>query len=493
MSLLNINVFPPLKRRFLLLRVYGVSLGIVGVYIIVNLFAVYQSRLIFFVAFGGIFLAGYGLVKANKFLPFCSHLYIVCSYLLITLTVTRNGGLAAPGIVWFLVCPLIAYLILPATWAVVWLMIAIGTLAAFYFFPETLVLEPFREGRHMYLVTFSLFFFFVHAITRLFFNEVRKGAAEQETLNELLKVKQHDLEVSQKDLIHQHELLKKAESRAVARSRKLGFYLDQLLEVNRMEELHAGNLVYAIQAIQQFLIRTMDLENVAVWHLHEDRISLMLIGSKGDEETMRLPLRLTSEDFPDAYQILECGALVVTSKSDPTIQQLHVCFPNSEDDSLIACPYFMEGTFAGFFCCRSKSREWSEEDVIFTRAISDTLQQVFKSYQRKRQQELLSEKQRQIEYLNGSLEQKVLERTEELNAMNKQLLDFAFINAHEIRGPVCRLLGLRNLLSLTGKPEEIIDLAKLMGTSIQELDEITRKATQLLEQATKRDEGTKES
>jgi signal transduction histidine kinase len=147
---------------------------------------------------------------------------------------------------------------------------------------------------------------------------------------------------------------------------------------------------------------------------------------------------------------------------------------------MIDCPYFIEGKFAGFFSCRAVNRKWSAEDMIFIRAICNMLPLAFKSHHRKRQQTLLESKQRQIEELNDSLEKKVTERTAELKFRNEQLTDFAFINAHEIRGPICRLLGLRNLLMLTKNPEEIIALRDYMTSSIDELDAITRKANELL-------------
>jgi hypothetical protein len=150
-------------------------------------------------------------------------------------------------------------------------------------------------------------------------------------------------------------------------------------------------------------------------------------------------------------------------------------------DSLIACPYFLEGKFGGFISGSANAREWLQEDIIFIGAMSDNISLAFKSHFRKLQQQLLEEKQREITEINASLERKVEERTGQLNLRNKQLMDFSFTNAHHIRGPICRLLGLQNLLAATRDVDEIVTVAGFMRASICDLDEITRKTSRELD------------
>jgi len=170
-----------------------------------------------------------------------------------------------------------------------------------------------------------------------------------------------------------------------------------------------------------------------------------------------------------------------TPRDTTGLQKLNQHFRRQNSTAaMIACPYFIEGKFAGFFTCHADNRQWTAEDVIFVRAISDALPLAFKSHERKNQQLLLEKRQQLITELNESLEQKVVERTVKLKMMNEQLLNFAFINSHNIRGPICRLLGLRNLLMLTTDPRELVTLREYLSTSIEELDDITRKASKLL-------------
>ena len=67
---------------------------------------------------------------------------------------------------------------------------------------------------------------------------------------------------------------------------------------------------------------------------------------------------------------------------------------------------------------------------------------------------------RQMEDLNKNLESKVSERTRQLKLHSDKLLRYAFINAHQLRGPFCRVKGLimlRNAISRPTGEEELIN------------------------------------
>jgi hypothetical protein len=95
-------------------------------------------------------------------------------------------------------------------------------------------------------------------------------------------------------------------------------------------------------------------------------------------------------------------------------------------------------------------------------------------------QRLIEQKAKEIEEVNHSLEQKVADRTLELNNMNSKLTDIAFTNAHIIRGPICRLVGLKNLIPLVKDEHEKNQIMTYLQASIEELDLITRKTSEQL-------------
>src|SRR5690606_10288477 len=96
--------------------------------------------------------------------------------------------------------------------------------------------------------------------------------------------------------------------------------------------------------------------------------------------------------------------------------------------------------------------------------------------------EMMDQRNMELERVKHSLEERVVERTTVLQQLNEELIDqntkleqFAFITAHNIRGPVARIQGLINLLH-TGD-EEVV---KLLDTSAKDLDEVISDLSKVL-------------
>lgn len=82
--------------------------------------------------------------------------------------------------------------------------------------------------------------------------------------------------------------------------------------------------------------------------------------------------------------------------------------------------------------------------------------------------------------LNSHLEQTIKERTGKIQIQNEALLKYSYANAHHLRGPVARLLGLANLSKIkTGlSSDEIIER---MEEQAREIDEVVKQINKDLE------------
>ncbi|WNB17063.1 ligand-binding sensor domain-containing protein [Marivirga arenosa] len=94
-------------------------------------------------------------------------------------------------------------------------------------------------------------------------------------------------------------------------------------------------------------------------------------------------------------------------------------------------------------------------------------------------EELISQSE-EIATNNERLEEIVQDRTRKLREQNDRLSKYAFMNSHELRGPICRMIGLLNLLKLSQQTEyeKILSLIQETG---KELDIITRHINKLLD------------
>jgi signal transduction histidine kinase len=82
----------------------------------------------------------------------------------------------------------------------------------------------------------------------------------------------------------------------------------------------------------------------------------------------------------------------------------------------------------------------------------------------------------ELKSLNNHLEDKVVERTNELQLKNEKLAEYTFINGHQLRAPVATMLGLCNLLEYAQEvsdKEEIISKVKgeveILNITIKEI------------------------
>jgi tetratricopeptide (TPR) repeat protein len=86
----------------------------------------------------------------------------------------------------------------------------------------------------------------------------------------------------------------------------------------------------------------------------------------------------------------------------------------------------------------------------------------------------VSEQNEEISMINDSLEKEVQRRTEKIRQQNEKLIEYAFFNAHRVRGPLARILGLTMLIDRDLPPEEVKDLNEKIKVSAQELDTVVR-------------------
>ena len=116
-----------------------------------------------------------------------------------------------------------------------------------------------------------------------------------------------------------------------------------------------------------------------------------------------------------------------------------------------------------------KSRRQLEETIAKLKELNDQLYS---------QSEELTSKKNELENLNVNLESVFAERSREINLRNEELSEYAYVNAHLLRAPLARVLGLTNLLEHSGALEHsTISAIKFQA---EETDSIVRKINKVL-------------
>jgi len=114
----------------------------------------------------------------------------------------------------------------------------------------------------------------------------------------------------------------------------------------------------------------------------------------------------------------------------------------------------------------------SRYDTINSALHNANLQLSEKANEIEAQNEELIQSQENLAAMNHNLEQLVMDRTAKVQAQNEMLLRYTYTNAHHLRGPVARLLGLVNLYRM--EPEEAVFFFEKVEDQAKEIDAVVR-------------------
>jgi hypothetical protein len=101
--------------------------------------------------------------------------------------------------------------------------------------------------------------------------------------------------------------------------------------------------------------------------------------------------------------------------------------------------------------------------------------------QLKDQHEEISAINTKLEEYNQHLEERVHERTIELEAKNRGLTEYAFINSHLLRGPLSRILGLLHLLQISEVSPKEREIVRHLCSASKELDEVVARINKAID------------
>lgn len=96
-----------------------------------------------------------------------------------------------------------------------------------------------------------------------------------------------------------------------------------------------------------------------------------------------------------------------------------------------------------------------------------------KSQEIEAQNEELLQAHESLNSMNATLERAVMERTEKIRSQNEVLIKFSYTNAHHLRGPVARLLGLARIWKLESRPDPGFFLGQVEAQAL-EIDAVIR-------------------
>lgn len=126
-------------------------------------------------------------------------------------------------------------------------------------------------------------------------------------------------------------------------------------------------------------------------------------------------------------------------------------------------------------------------NVFFTGALLFFIMYVFKTGYERTQKKLLEQndmmlqQKEEIEGINNNLAQIIVDSTQKMKDQEARITKFAYINAHKVRSPLARIIGLLNLISLENNKATVFeDYLPILRSNADELNDQLQEVSQTL-------------
>lgn len=123
-------------------------------------------------------------------------------------------------------------------------------------------------------------------------------------------------------------------------------------------------------------------------------------------------------------------------------------------------------------------------NIFFTASLILLVMYIFKNgYERNQgrleeQHQMMVHQKEEIEGINNNLEQIIVDRTQRLKDQESKITQAAYINAHKVRSPLARIMGLLNLIALEkDRPGTCEEYLPALRSNAEELNEILREVS----------------
>jgi C4-dicarboxylate-specific signal transduction histidine kinase len=274
--------------------------------------------------------------------------------------------------------------------------------------------------------------------------------------------------------------------RTKQRNRILQEHLKTLVEFSKSKVVNFGSVADATREIARLTAHSLGVSRISIWNYDEDARTItsnacydLASGQFLENTTLDLKAVPNYENAIKTKRIIEANDARTDVETrefkDSYLVPLNI-------HSMLDVTFSRDGQLDGLICCEQQGspRKWKSEDIIFVSSVADIISLAYRTVQRREYERRLKTQAKEIIRMNEGLEQRVKERTEELQSRNHQLTEYAFINSHLLRSPVSKILGLIGLMEVdkTSDPQVMIDHLR---TSCNELDNIVTKITSTLD------------
>jgi PAS domain S-box-containing protein len=242
--------------------------------------------------------------------------------------------------------------------------------------------------------------------------------------------------------------------------------------------LLTGDIHKGYQLITENAANVMGVERASIWLLQNDQQELYcadiysVVDSTHNSGTV-----LRSEDFPTYFKSLKEGRAIAADDAvtDPRTYEFAGSYLRPlQIMSMLDAPIWASGKLTGVICHEHTKtpRRWMDHEVSFAGELADQVTQVILNAEQKKAEEALKQ-------LNRDLEQRVKERTEEIQKILKNKDDFINQLGHDLKNPLGPLINLLPILEKHSTREQDKEMFEVVYRNVQYMKDLVQKTLEL--------------
>ncbi|HNY77873.1 MAG: ATP-binding protein [Sedimentisphaerales bacterium] len=250
-------------------------------------------------------------------------------------------------------------------------------------------------------------------------NEQLEGRVAERTM---------ELTAANEKLLREVAFRKRAEQVLKQRAERIVHHQRTLVKLSK----HSNeDLVSVIRTTTEEAAATLGIDRVSVWFLDDGQTYLVCEDLfRRDDNTHKSGTRIATGDHPSYVQAIENSRIVAVNdvRQDPRTRELLASYLEPLGiRALMDVPIHLHGKTLGVVCHEhvGAPREWSLEEQDFAASLADMIALQMEASERRKAERALA-----------SVNEHLAETVRELRRSNKELQDFAYVTAHDLKAPL---------------------------------------------------------
>jgi PAS domain S-box-containing protein len=202
--------------------------------------------------------------------------------------------------------------------------------------------------------------------------------------------------------------LKNLEINESKRQQKVAKYNAVINKLNTTNYSNTGSLEQSIQLITETVAKGTGINMVSFWDYYQDRIECYNTFDLDKNEHSN-GLVLEKIYFPIYFEAIERENQIVASDvyaKKETSEFCYTHFPDKNIKSMLDSPVYINGELKGIVCleCTNEIYNWDEEDIIFSKSVTDIIALAIEANRRREAERLLAYKSEILSVINKNTE-----------------------------------------------------------------------------------------